>query len=360
MKQSNDYYNKERKEEFIVDTMIQKDDSGEPLIGPDGEYVVLNKRQYTVARASFNKLAVFEKEFDKDFCELKRGIDENFISSLYNKWLSNLSDIYSIAVHTVLRNYVVWCYNNDIITRVQYFRHPFYEKTIMKWNYNDNKRAQSASLRVKNQIDYISDNKSDRDLGNYIFHSEDEFFDYIDTLFGNPQNIMYAAACSLLYYGFSNDEIRYIRKDEVDEILFTVQNVKIDNDIAWKLICAAKHTDSYILEYESGEKTVFLTDTPYLIRGRPADSEGEPISKAFIKRIYSREKEMVNSLPIQSGYKNILIKVSLIKKLRAFYQMMREEQEYGIDYVMDKILNEEYCTPIKYREYQIMRARIGK
>ena len=353
MKRNSGYYNEERKENFLIDTLVEKDDNGNPRMNSVGEYVLLYKRKYGIARNTFRRLADFEREFGKDFCELKRIEDDDFVSNIYNRWLSNISDNYSVAIHNVLRGYVLWCCNKNIINHSQYFMHPFCGKTTTLWSYEGG-QSESRSTRIKNQLDYISDGKIDK--SNYIFPSEDDLFDYIKTIFSDSKNTMYAAVLCLFYYGFSSEEIPYIRRDDIDEENIMVRNTIISNNIAWKLICKAKYAVDYISEIGNH---LFYTETPYLIRTFQ-NTEVGAVSINFVKRIYLREKEAVDELPAESKYKGILVKVPLLKTLRVFYQIVQEEQKYGTHYVTEKFRNGEYDITMKYRQYKTMCAKIKK
>lgn len=356
MKKDSGYYNEERKEEFLVDNYVEKDDEGKPRTDSVGEYVVSNKRKYGVARNAFRKLADFEEKFGKDFCELERIRDDDFISSIYNKWLSNISENYSLTIHTELRSYVSWCYRKNIITRKQYLMHPFYEKRTALWDYEGG-QSRSNSIRIKTQLDCISDSNEDLDRSNYVFPSENELFDYIKTIFADSKNTMYAAVFCLLYYGFASDEIIHIRKDEVDDARSTVRNTVIDNGTAWQMIYKAKYATEFIT---NNGKHLFYVETPYLIRIFQNISETGTVSINFIKRIFLIEKEAVEELPSGSQYKNVFIKIPLLKTLRVFYQIVQEEKEYGANYVMKKFRNGEYDTAIKYRQYRIMCEKIKR
>lgn len=353
MKRNKDYYDEERKEKFLIDTLVEKDENGNPRMNSVGEYIPLYKRKYGIARNTFSRLANFEREFGKDFCELKRVEDDDFVSEIYNKWLSNISDNYSVSIHNVLRDYILWCCNNNIISHNQYFMHPFYEKTTTPWSYEGGQR-ESRSTRIKNQLDYISNGEIDK--SNYIFPSENDLFDYIKTIFSDSKNTMYAAVLCLLYYGFSSEEIPYIRRDDVDEKNTLVRNTVITNNIAWKLICRAK----YAVDYISGIGShLFYAETPYLIRSF-RNTEVGAVSINFVKRIYLKEKEAVDELPAGSKYKGILVKVPLLKTLRIFYQIVQEEQIYDTHYVAEKFRNGEYDTTMQYRQYKTMCAKIKK
>lgn len=359
MKRSTGFYNEDIKTKFLLDETCEKASDGSLARDETGEYVISNRGRYNKIRATFNKLGEYERKYQKDFYEITLDEDEDFLSDVYLKLLSNANASYERAIYAILREYILWCRNNNIITTKQYFQHPFYEVFKYNWGWRkDSWGNGSSSVRIERQLEYVKKDFSDEDmLNNYIFPSEDEFFQYVSAVYGGTENIMIAAILCLLYYGFPKEEIRFMKRVEVIEDSRIIRRVLIDNDVAWALIYKAKWADGYNKKYTDRVAETRYADGPYLIRTNMKSSETEPVGAGFFKKLYQKEESVVSNLPASSIYKNVLVSPNDIISLRVFYKIMSDEQECGTDYVVEKFRQKKYNTALDYRKYQIMRIK---
>lgn len=346
MKCNDDYYNKERKEEFIEYHSSKKAETDEP---------VYDKWKYDRIKTVFRKISIFEYRYNKDFCELRPFVDNDFTTDVYREWLSNLTSQTSRNWMSILRAYLKWCRDQGFIDARAYEEHPFFEKYQKK----DDKiegcslRSAKAIRSIKSRLDDDSEPNVDND---FVFLNENEFFDYIQELFVKEDGryLMYAVLCCLLYYGFSHKEIPEIKRLEVDEQKRKVRDVIITNDIAFKIICEAKHAESYVVTGAFRAIKYEYPDTQYLLRTRKTPDK---INASFIRKILDYEDKAAKELPAMSKYKNIRIKGSTISKLSTFYQMRNDEMIFGSEIVKDKIKNKAYQEPISYQTYWLMLAK---
>ena len=364
MRQSAEYYNEELKTRFILDKMCEKDSNGDPAKDSAGEYIILakSKNRYNKVRSIFHKLAAFEQKYEKDFYEIESDKDEEFINDLFSRWISELNENYSIFVLSIFKQYIMWCRDEGLLSTQRYYQHPFFDMEMSGWKKKDTSST-FRSERVKNQLEAIANKSTDELAENYVFPSEDDFFTYVVSVFSEEGAIMTGAIMCLLYYGFQSEEIRVIKRKDVDVDTRTVCGKYIDHDIAWSIICKAKNTTTYLPNHAKGQLgklEMNLGDGPYLIRTSRESSNDNPVPIGYFKDLYRREKKIVEGLPPTSNYKNILVKTSTIKNLREFYEIMSEEHEYGIEYVAEKFRQNQYDTPLTFRKYQIMREKARK
>lgn len=359
MKRSTGFYNNEIKTKFLLDDVCEKAPDGSFLKDETGNYVISRKGRYEKVRAVLGRLSDFEQKYQKDFYELDADNDEDFLSDIHLKWISNVNVAYGKAIYAILRKYISWCRYEGIITTKQYRQHPFFETRKSGWSWKDDDwETGSVSVRVSNELEYTRNNFSTEDmLSDYIFASESEFFQYVNTVYGNPPNIMIAAILCLLYYGFCTEEIRFIKRVEVNEQDHKVRETTIINNVAWQLIYKAKWASEYTKSYTDRTAETRYVDGPYLIRTNAARSETEPVAIGFFKKIHQKEKSVIDKLPLSSKYKDILVSPNDVKNLREFYKIMAEEREYGSDYVVEGFRLKKYKTSLDYRKYQLMRIK---
>lgn len=105
---------------------------------------------------------------------------------------------------------------------------------------------------------------------------------------------MTGAIMCLLYYGFQSEEIRVIKRKDVDVDTRTVCGKYIDHDIAWSIICKAKNTTTYLKNHargQLGKLEMNLGDGPYLIRTSRDSSNDNPSANWILQRPVSKRKE---------------------------------------------------------------------
>lgn len=359
MKRSMGFYNSEIKIRFLLDDTCEKALDGSFVQDETGEYVISRKARYNKVRAVLGRLSDFERKYQKDFYELETDNDEEFLSDIHLKWISSVNVAYGKEIYAILRKYISWCRHEGIITTRQYRQHPFFETRRCGWSWKDDDwESGSISVRVSNELEYTKNNFSTEDmLNDYIFASESEFFQYVDTVYGDAPNIMIAATLCLLYYGFCNEDIRLIKRVEVNESDHMVRKTAIINNVAWQLICKAKWASGYVKNYTDRTSETRYVDGPYLIRTNIARSETEPVAIGFFRKLHQKEKSVIDKLPLSSKYKNIFVSPNDVRNLREFYRIMAEEQEYGSDYVVERFRQRQYKTSLDYRRYQVMRIK---
>lgn len=359
MKRTTEFYNEDRKMKFILNESAKKDSEGNFIKDSSGEYVWLAKGKYSKYSSVLHKLAVFEQKYNKDFCDIEAIKDENFIADIYAKWFTTIGTTYAKDSYTILRKYILWCRDQDIITPKQCVSHPFYQMWANGWIRSES-LADARSVRVKNTKAYGVSHLSHDDVSaSCIFPAENDFFRYIETVFEDAENIMVAASLCLLYYEFTTKEVRLIKRKEVDEDSRTVQGVYIGNDVAWRIICEAKHATTYTFPQRYRIITSYYADGPYLIRTNQKKCETDPVTVGFMVQLYSKEQPFIDRLPKESEYKNLLVLPTDVQRLRVFYRILQDEQEHGERYVIDKFNNNEYGTKIIYRDYETMRIKMN-
>ena len=348
------YYNGSQKAEFLISYIAVKDDFGNPVKDEFGDYV-FPKSKFERSRSVLHKLKKYEDMCDKDFCYWDSIAEENIIDMMYGEWFNNVSNFTSRMDHAVLKAYISWCRQNEIITPLQSEDHPF-----MSWcqeNYSMRGELYDAaairSSRVNNGIEHGVNPKSD-----YIFATENEFFDYISTIFEDDKYVMYATICCLIYYGFSSEEAMLIRRDDVDEYNKTVCGRLIDNDTAFDIICRAKHADKYVVQTRNRLINKQYANGPYLIRTDRKDSMVNPVPLTFAMKLPTYQRRAEEELPPDSKYNGIQVKLTTIRKLRTFYIAAKDQRRYGIDYTASKFKNGDYGSTLEYLDYRMMSARI--
>ena len=354
---SGSFYNEDRKKEFLYDYAGEKDEKGNLILDESGNFVIKNQADYTRCRAVLRRIAVFEFRYGKDFCELQNGVDKDFLNSIYSELFSNLSEYTSKVYHIILRKYVMWCHDKNYISSVQCYDHPFYISRITGWKTRTS--DDFRSMRTKKQIECLQENIEESQNENYIFKSENEFFEYVEELFGSTEYIMDAAICCLLYYGFEMKDIRTIKRTDVNDRTHTVCGVKIENTDAFKLIKKAKHASSYVALCDTLTVNRCYVDGPYLIRSHRIESVDNPISMTYMWKLLDREEKAAKRDRVSLKYRGIRIKPVLISKLRVFYKAVSDKEEYGLDYVLEKFRTRQY-KPLKYREFQSMLLKCGE
>lgn len=234
--------------------MCEKDSNGDPAKDSAGEYIILakSKNRYNKVRSIFHKLAAFEQKYEKDFYEIESDKDEEFINDLFSKWISELNENYSIFVLSIFKQYIMWCRDEGLLSTQRYYQHPFFDMEMSGWKKKDTSST-FRSERVKNQLEAIANKSTDELAENYVFPSEDDFFTYVVSVFSEEGAIMTGAIMCLLYYGFQSEEIRLVKRKDVDVDTRTVCGKYINHDIAWSIICKAKNTTTYFKNHARGQ-----------------------------------------------------------------------------------------------------------
>ncbi len=363
---ANRFYNTERKQAFIVSYATKKDEFGNPIVDPeDVTGYIYNHNYFVKTRAIFNKLGQIESHYDKDFSEINPETDQDMIQDIYLNCFINRSDCGSRFDNAILRNYLSWSYNNGYISADTYQFHPFLKKYKTNFKRNgsdkDTKTLDLRGERINNTIDTIKDidceSVVERD---YVFRTPNDFFSYIKELFASDVFAMQAAACCLLYYGFKSDEIFTIKRIDVVDKEQSVCQQYIDNPIAFDLILRAKHITTFTTGGNKKRQEQSYNDSIYLLRSNRKNEVDIPVNSQFFFKIYGKEDDAAELLPMTSPYKNIRIKLNTIKKLRGFHCILKDSEEYGESYVATKFKNNEYRYGFDYQTYLLMLAKSNK
>lgn len=363
---ANRFYNTERKQAFIVSYATKKDELGNPIVDPENATSYIYNHSYFVkTRAIFNKLGQIESHYNKDFCEINPETDQDMIQDIYLNCFINRSDCGSRFDNAILRSYLSWSYNSGYISADTYQFHPFLKKFKTNFKRNgsdkDTKTLDIRGERINKTINTIKDVDCESVVElDYVFRTPDDFFSYIKELFSSDVFAMQAAACCLLYYGFKSDEIFTIKRiDVVDEDQSVCQQY-IDNPIAFDLILRAKHITTFKTGGTKKRQEQTYNDSIYLLRSNRKNEVDIPVNSQFFFKIYKKEEDAAELLPITSPYKNIRIKLNTIKKLQGFHCILKDSEEYGESYVATKFKNNEYRYGLDYQTYLLMLAKSNK
>ena len=355
----NKFYNAEQKQAFIISYATKKDENGNPLVDPknSSDYIYTHDH-YIKSRAIFNKIGEIETRYNKDFCDIVLGTDQKMIDDIYLKCFVGKVEYTNRISTSVLRKYLAWCYDNGYISLNNYRKHPFYKtitSDVHRCPKNHFKSTEINGVRGKNTVNAVK-NADFRNI-DYVFKREDNFFEYIRELFFGEAFVMQAACCCLLYYGFENEKILNIKRDEVIEKNHSVCQRIIDNPVAFELILRAKYASFFVTKKEGKDVKRCYSDTSYLLRSANKSKGDAPVSAPFFHRVYAKEDEAAKLLPDDSKYKEIRVKLNTIKKLRTFHRIVKDAEQYGEDYVITNIKNGEYGNDIDYTTYLTMLAR---
>lgn len=318
------------------------------------------------AVTALNKVAIVEAKYKKDFCEFKSGSTE--MNDLCVLWLNNLADTRRVRMTSILRAYLKWCYQNDYINAEQYYGHDM-TSTVSR---SSNKTDVWSSMLIK-QMEVASENETNSLDSDFIFEDKESFIEYVSTVLGHEKYTMPAALMVLLYYQFESTAITKILKSEVDTAEHTVQNVYIDDEVAFGIIYRAKIIDSYSTTFERNNKNYdrieYYADSPYLLRntsrGRKKEQEtDQQVPYSFVKKVMEVERKANKELPENSPYKNVIIKGATISKLKLFHEMRVDEKKYGLEFVKENIIDGKYgnytVPQTVYREYCLMASKARK
>ena len=347
-----DFYNKKRKIEFIdhcIEERIQKEGIADGRIC--GNKKVESEIKYTVCRV-MNSIAEYERKFDKDFTDFgpneMKYVIANYVSV-------SITASHQRKIMAILRKYLKYCTISSIITTKQYRSHPI-TFDIQLNEYSD--KALLNQIKNANELQIISPSDC------FIFRTEEQFFDYVETMFEKDRFYAAGALASLFYYGFPIGVIVNLLKSDVNESKRTVKDVTIDNDVAFKMIIRARDIDSYEYYRSDSTEIVRLTvkDGPHLVRATGRGKEGgfsdDTISIAQGSRLRLMEDMAADELPAGSPYKNVRIRGNMILNLRSFHKLNEIEEIFGPDEVKGELKNESHEYPdMNYNKYRRMKLR---
>lgn len=320
------FYNEAVKNQFLayyVNDGIENPDSSESARTVDG--------RTRKAASLFNTLSPYEKAANKDVLffnpvECLELIKDRFAHLSYN---SNKQHLH------ILRIYYEWGAGVGLISVNDLLTNPF----MMN-------RGRGTGTR-NNMIDSVAESIDSRkvtDSVNFIFKTPDDFFEWIELFFGDSERwVMTGAICVLTYYGFNREQTRSILRSDVDTANKIVCGVKIENEIAFRMIQSAMNADSILVECSDGKnKRYYYNESKYLIRrtglgNKPSEQDGRvPLSK-FAQLVSEEQKASERLTAEYSKYKQIRISEKTIFLLQCFHKALVDESEFGYEYVKEKI-----------------------
>jgi len=322
-----DFYNPELKQKYI-------------------ETELRDKAENTVSttKSILHRISVYEHQLNKDIGEFD---DDELVKYIINDYFLNRSDMSRRSTLSRLRQYIKW-YHTEVKGETG---------VICPEIFQDGRQNNKARSDIESRTEIYKemwtarygladDDKSasvpDYSKLNALFKTEAGLFQYIQFVFQSDRYLMYKAVAYLGYYGFSADDIRSIKKADVDVANNTVRGRRIDNDLAFNdIVKAAKAMNC---------NSWFYANSPYLIRrilrgGVTAQNtvidNDTRVSELFMKRFCIFQRKAIDSLQAfkYSGY---VTKLSLMQKYRLFFRIVQDEQVYGESFVANKLYKHEY------------------
>lgn len=336
------FYNKEWKDQYL-------------------EYIKTKITRNSLSRTitALNRVAVIEERFQKDICFFQ--VDSHEAKALYLDWLNNCVDAVTSEYISMLRRYINWAYDTGLIDSATYMAN---ELTSMMYDSSSGEQrvGRQVTKRVSDQQKLGKEEEPDKNV-DFIFDSENALFNYFGTVFKDGKYAMYGAIMVLYYYGFDIPSMRSLLKSDVDDSEGTIAGVRVDNTKAFDLILRAKYIEGY--DSHGANKSdyykvkAYFEDNKYLLRGRwKSKDPDERIPEAYIYKTFGFEKEAVKKLPEDSPYKGILVKPKTVSRMRGFFEMYKDELEYGEPFVKMSFMYNKYDVMYDYNTYLLMRAKV--
>lgn len=279
-----------------------------------------SKYRYDSVSSVMKSLEKFEVKYNKDFCEFNEDESMDYVANFLNTRSSSTSYKY-IAI---CKEYLRWCLNLGFVKE-------------LNQNYLFSVKRSSG---VENELLHESvDSEIENSDKDFLFTSEQEFVEYIKTIFGKEKYIMDAAILVLMYYGFDYNQIKELRIKDVDGR--HVNGVAIENNDMLSIIMSVTH--NHYFEYERKDGKICnccYAENEYLIRPMLQSGNSisiynkDEISERRIKLAFNKSQDDAShDLPITSIYKNVRVSAKMVAKLRFFFNVLRDVSKHDIEYV---------------------------